>query len=800
MLNDFRFAARLLRKSPGFTAIAVAAIALGIGANTAIFSVVNGVLLKSLPYRDPDGIVMVWERNLPRDRKTNSVGPANFLAWRDENHVFEQIAASTPSFGVNLTGAGDPVEVRTQLVNAEFFSILGVNAELGRPFTREEDEKDADVVVISHRLWQQRLKAQDIIGKSITLNGRSQTVVGVMPAGFYFRDRTIDVWEPIGFTAASRQPRGRSLAPIARLKPGVSVAQAQAEMDTIMARLTARWPEFDTGWGVNVRPIEDEITGDVKPALIILLGAVGFVLLIACANVANLLLARATARQRELAVRSALGASRIRLVRQMLAESLLLAVAGGIAGLALAWSGVRLLTTVLGDQVAFPRIDAIGLDARVLAFTAAVALVSGIIFGFAPALTSAAINLTTALKDGGRSGSSGRTGKLRSAFVVVEVALALVLLVGAGLLLRSFARVLSANPGFSADHVMTAQLTLPAAKYDGLAKRAQFFDSLLQRVRLLPGVTSAATVSFLPMNGLGSATSFEVVGQPKPAPGQGPSATIKVIDGDYFSVLGIPLVRGRLFTDRELQTENHSAIISETLARKFFPNQDPIGQHLLVSWNGEGADEIVGVVGDTKMVTMEDEVSPAIYFPYSRTPYTSNTIVVRTASDPLLVASPLVEAVHQIDPDLPVSNLRSMEDVIARSMAQRRVVMVLLAVFAAVALLLATVGIYGVMSYMVSQRTQEIGIRMALGADRSGVVMMVLRQALGLAAAGLAAGLLAAAGLTGLLRTMLFDVKPGDPVTFIGVVTVLLAVAAIATAVPALRATRIDPLTALKAE
>jgi putative ABC transport system permease protein len=800
MLNDFRFAARLLRKSPGFTAIAVAAIALGIGANTAIFSVVNGVLLKSLPYRDPDGIVMVWERNLPRDRKTNSVGPANFLAWRDENHVFEQIAASTPSFGVNLTGAGDPVDVRTQLVNAEFFSILGVNAELGRPFTREEDEKDADVVVISHRLWQQRLKAQDIIGKSITLNGRSQTVVGVMPAGFYFRDRTIDVWEPIGFTAASRQPRGRSLAPIARLKPGVSVAQAQAEMDTIMARLTARWPEFDTGWGVNVRPIDDEITGDVKPALIILLGAVGFVLLIACANVANLLLARATARQRELAVRSALGASRIRLVRQMLAESLLLAVAGGIAGLALAWSGVRLLTTVLGDQVAFPRIDAIGLDARVLAFTAAVALVSGIIFGFAPALTSAAINLTTALKDGGRSGSSGRTGKLRSAFVVVEVALALVLLVGAGLLLRSFARVLSANPGFSADHVMTAQLTLPAAKYDGLAKRAQFFDSLLQRVRLLPGVTSAATVSFLPMNGLGSATSFEVVGQPKPAPGQGPSATIKVIDGDYFSVLGIPLVRGRLFTDRELQTENHSAIISETLARKFFPNQDPIGQHLLVSWNGEGADEIVGVVGDTKMVTMEDEVSPAIYFPYSRTPYTSNTIVVRTASDPLLVASPLVEAVHQIDPDLPVSNLRSMEDVIARSMAQRRVVMVLLAVFAAVALLLATVGIYGVMSYMVSQRTQEIGIRMALGADRSGVVMMVLRQALGLATAGLAAGLLAAAGLTGLLRTMLFDVKPGDPVTFIGVVTVLLAVAAIATAVPALRATRIDPLTALKAE
>jgi len=800
MLQDFRFAARVLRKSPGFTAIAVAAIALGIGANTAIFSVVNGVLLKSLPYRDPDGIVMVWERNIPRDRKTNSVGLANFLSWRDENHVFEQMAATTPVFGANLTGAGEPVEVRTQMVNAEFFSILGVNPELGRPFTREEDDKDANVVVITHRLWQQQLKGRDIVGKQISLNGRSWTVVGVMPAGFYFRDRTIDVWYPIGFTADSRQPRGRSLAPIARLKPGVSVAQAQAEMDTIMARLTARWPEFDTGWVTNVRPIRDEITGDVRPALVILLGAVGFVLLIACANVANLLLARATARQRELAVRSALGASRRRLVRQLLAESVLIAIGGGAAGLALAWSGVRLLTTGVGDQIAFPRIDSIGLDGRVLAFTAAVALLSGIIFGFAPALTSAAVNLNEALKEGGRTGSSGRTGTLRSAFVVIEVALALVLLVGAGLLLRSFARILSTDPGFSADHVMTAQLTLPAAKYDRLAKRTQFWDDLLQRIRVLPGVTSAGTVSFLPMNGLGSATGFEVVGQPKPAPGQGPGATIKVVDGDYFAALGIPLRRGRLFTEAEQQTENRHAIISETLARRFFPNQDPIGQHLLVSWYGEGADEIIGVVGDTKMVTMEEEMYPAIYYPYSRTPYSSNTIVVRSAGSPSLVASSLVQAVHQIDPDLPVSNLRSMDDVIARSMAQRRIVMVLLAVFAAVALLLATVGIYGVMSYMVSQRTQEIGIRMALGADRGEVVGMVLVQALRLAAGGLAAGCIAAFALTGLLRTMLYDVRPTDPITFAGVAAVLLAVAAVATAVPAMRATRIDPLMALKAE
>ena len=800
MLSDLRFAARLLRKAPGFTAIAVAAIALGIGANTAIFSVVNGVLLKSLPYRDPDGIVVVWERNAPRGRQTNSAGPANFLAWRDQNHVFEQMAAVTPTFGANLTGAGEPVEVRTQMVNAEFFPILGVNPELGRPITREEDDADSDVAVISHRLWQQRLKGAHVLGLPITLNGRAHTVVGVMPAGFHFLDRTVDVWLPIGFTAASREPHGRSLTPIARLKAGVSLAQAQAEMDTIAARLTTRWPQFDTGWTTNVVPIGEQITGEVRPALVVLLVAVGFVLLIACANVANLLLARATARRRELAVRAALGASRRRLIRQLLAESVLLAAAGGIAGFALAWGGVRLLTTSLGDQVAFPRIDAIGLDGRVLAFTALVAVLSGVVFGFAPALTSSAVNLNDALKEGGRSGSAGRTGKLRSAFVVIEVALALVLLVGAGLLLRSFARVLTTELGFSADHVMTAQLTLPAVKYDSLARRTQFWEVLLQRIRSLPGVTAAGTVSFLPMNGLGSATSFEVVGRPKPALGESPVATIKIVNGDYFAVLGIPLLRGRVFTDREEQVENHYAVISQALARELFPNQDPIGQHLQVSWNGDSPDEIIGVVGDTKMVSIEEEIRPAIYYPYSRTPYTFETIVVRTAPRPSSVASSLVQAVHQVDDELPVSNLRSMEDVVARSVAERRIIMVLLVVFAALALVLATVGIYGVMSYMVSQRTQEIGIRMALGANRGGVIGMVLKQALLLALIGLGAGLVAALALTGLLHAMLYDVLPTDPVTFGSVAALLLAVAAAAAVVPAVRATRVDPIAALKAE
>jgi putative ABC transport system permease protein len=800
MMADLRFALRLLRRSPGFAFIAVAAIALGIGANTAIFSVVNGVLLKSLPYRDPSGIVVVWERNIPRGRDTNSAAPANFLAWRDGNHVFEQAAATGPVFGANLTGAGDPVEVRTQMVNAEFFPILGVNPELGRPFTREEDERHSDVVVISHRLWQERLKGQNIVGRPITLNGRSQTVVGVMPAGFFFLDRTVDVWFPIPFTAESREPHGRSLIPIARLKPGVSVAQAQAEMATIFARLTARWPDFDTGWTANVIPIQEQITGEVRPALVILLGAVGFVLLIACANVANLLLARATARQRELAVRSALGAGRSRIVRQLLAESVLLSAAGGVVGLALAWAGLRVLIASIGDQIAFPRIDAVGIDARVLAFTAVIALFSGMIFGFAPALTSAAVNLNETLKEGGRSGSVGRTGKLRSAFVVVEVALALVLLVGAGLLLRSFARVLSTDPGFSADHVMTMQLTLPSATYADDARRTRFWQGLLDGIRNLPGVTSAGTVSFLPMNGLGSATSFEVVGQPKPARGQEPVANIRIVNGDYFAVLGIPLRRGRLFTQREQQAENTSIVVSEALARELFPNQDPIGQKLQVSWNGDGPDEIIGVVGDTKMVSIEEQIKPAIYYPYSRTPYTFETVVVRTAGSPFGVTSSLIQAVRQLDAELPVSNMRPMTEVIARSLAQRRVVMALLAVFAAIALLLAAVGIYGVMAYMVSQRTQEIGIRMALGANRGGVIAMVFTHALRLAGIGLVCGLVAALALTGLLRAMLFDVRATDPLTFGLVAAALLAVASFAALLPALRATRIDPLTALRTE
>ena len=799
MLNDVRYALRSFLKAPGFTIAAVVALALGIGANTAIFSVVNGVLLKSLPYRDPDGLVIVWERNLPRDRTTNVASPANFLAWRDENHVFESMAAISPTFGTNLTRAGDPVEVRTQLVNAEFFPILGVNPELGRTFTPQEDDARDHVVVISHRLWQQRLGGRPVTDTPITINGVAQTVVGVMPPGFHFLDRTVDVWVPIGFTAENRIPRGRSLTPVARLKPGVTVRQAQSEMDAISARLTARYPDFDTGWVTSVVPLAAQITGDVRPALYVLLGAVGFVLLIACANVANLLLSRATSREREMAVRSALGADRRRIVGQLLIESLLLSAAGALAGLALAWAGVKALTAV-SDQVTFPRLDAVGIDPLVLVFTAGLAVLSGLIFGLAPALSSASPDLTSALKEGGRGGSSGRSGRARNVFVVVEIALALVLLVGAGLLARSFARLLAADPGFDPQHALTLEVTLPRAKYAGPETRTAFFEELVERARSLPGVTTAGAISFLPITGAGAATGFDVVGQPAPARGQEPVCDVRIITGDYFGAMRIPLVAGRLFTTREEREPNASALINETLARKYFPNQNPIGQHLKVSWNGDGPDEIVGVVGDVKMTSLEDEIRPAVYYPYSRTPYPSQTLILRTAGDPLGAAAGALQLVKTIDPELPVSRLQTMEQVIAASVAQRRILMLLLGVFAAIALVLAALGIYGVMAYMVSQRAREIGIRMALGSPRAVVMRMVVGQAMLLTGAGVAAGLAGAWLLTRLMEQLLFGVAPSDPLTFGAVALGLSAIAALAAAVPGMRATSIDPIVALRSE
>ena len=801
LVQDFRYAARLLLKSPGFAFVAITALALGIGANTAIFSVVNTLLLQPLPYAQADRLAVVWEHNLPRDRKNNVVSPGNFIQWRELNHSFQDLAAVSMTFRTTLTGQGDAAELPVQYVSGTLLRILGVRPQIGRDFMPQDDAPQVGVIAISDRLWRERFGADpSIVNRSISLDGRPNLVAAVMPPGFSILDKDVDVWSTIGLPPAARTPRGRWICVVGRLKDGVSFPQAQQDMAAAHAELTRRYPQFNTGWTANVVPLRQQLTGDVKPALLVMLGAVGFVLLIACANVGNLVLARATARQRELAVRAALGAGRGRLVRQMLAESVLLSVLGAGAGLVLAWWALVALRTTVSQRLPIPRIDQVGIDATVLLFTIGAALLSALVFGIAPALSSAGARLTDTLKDGGRSGSASRGARIRSAFVVVEMALALVLLVGAGLLMRSFAALLHVDPGFDPAHTITIKVSIPAAKYDSGDKQRAFFDQLFEKFDALPGVKSAGGTSFLPLAGLGAATGFEVVGQPKPDPGQEPVTDVRVVTHDYFQAMGVPLLRGRLFDGRDQAGQVRRVIVNRALARKYFRDEDPIGKSIIVSWNDQGADEIVGVVGDVRQQDLETEARATIYWPPARFTYPFMTTAIRTSGDPRSTVKAATAALHELDPNVAAADVRTMDEVIDLSVAQRRLTMLLLSVFAALALALAAVGIYGVISYSVSQRTQEIGIRMALGAPRAAVLRMVVGQAMGLAVIGLVAGAAGAWLLTQFMQKLLFGVTPSDPLTF-GAVSLLLAlVAAIAASVPGLRATRVDPVIALRSE
>jgi len=801
LVQDFRYAARLLVKSPGFAFVAITALALGIGANTAIFSVVNTLLLQPLPYAQADRLAVVWEHNLPRDRKNNVVSPGNFIQWRELNHSFQDLAAVSMTFRTTLTGQGDAAELPVQYVSGTLLRILGVRPQIGRDFLPQDDAPQVAVVAISDRLWRERFGADpSIVNRSISLDGRPNLVAAVMPPGFSILDKDVDVWSTIGLPPAARTPRGRWICVVGRLRDGVSFPQAQQDMAAAHAELTRRYPQFNTGWTANVVPLRQQLTGDVKPALLVMLGAVGFVLLIACANVGNLVLARATARQRELAVRAALGAGRGRLVRQMLAESVLLSVLGAGAGLVLAWWALVALRTTISQRLPIPRIDQVGIDATVLLFTIGAALLSALVFGIAPALSSAGARLTDTLKDGGRSGSASRGARIRSAFVVVEMALALVLLVGAGLLMRSFAALLHVDPGFDPAHTITIKVSIPAAKYDSGDKQRAFFDQLFEKFDALPGVKSAGGTSFLPLNGLGAATGFEVVGQPKPDPGQEPVTDVRVVTHDYFQAMGVPLLRGRLFDGRDQAGQVRRVIVNQALAKKYFRDEDPIGKSIIVSWNDQGADEIVGVVGDVRQQDLETEARATIYWPPARFTYPFMTTAIRTSGDPRSTVKAATAALHELDPNVAAADVRTMDEVIDLSVAQRRLTMMLLSVFAALALALAAVGIYGVISYSVSQRTQEIGIRMALGAPRAAVLRMVVGQAMGLAAVGLVAGAAGAWLLTQFMQKLLFGVTPSDPLTFGAVSLLLAAVAAIAASVPGLRATRVDPVIALRSE
>jgi len=660
--QDVRYGLRSLRKKPGFTLTAVIALALGIGANSAIFSVINGVLLRSLAYREPASIVMVWERSLRGGRSQNSVSPANFLEWKKRSSSFEQIAASWDT-RANLTSGGEPEEIQVQKVSADFFPVLGVPPELGRSFVRQEETPGTEpVVILGHDLWQSRFAGnRAIVGQSVTMSGKNWTVIGVMPPAFHFLNTQIKAWMPLQLDPATDwRKSGRFLRSVARLKPGVSVQQAQAELDAIGKQLESAYPDYNKGWGVNLVAMHEQIVGDIRPVLLVLLAAVAFVLLIACANVANLLLSRAASRQKELALRAALGASRPRLVRQMLTESVLLAIMGGALGILLAYWGIHALIAFAPDNI--PRLNEITIDPRVLLFTFGISLLTGIIFGLVPALQSSRPDLNDALKESARGSSAGNR-VLRNLFVVAEMALALVLLVGAGLMLRSFAQLHQVKTGFETENVLTMRVQLPMAKYGQPQQRADFFKRAEERLAALPGVKSVGAISYLPLTGLATSTSFNLANKPLP-PSESPATEVRPITPGYFTAMGIPLLKGRAFDERN-GANSRVVIINETLARKFFPGQDPIGQQLIVRWEPDFVDEIIGVVGDIKETALEQEPNPAVYWPHPREPYQFMNFVIRSAIDPASLTAAATREIHALDPDQPVADVRTLQQVVA---------------------------------------------------------------------------------------------------------------------------------------
>jgi putative ABC transport system permease protein len=804
--QDIRYGWRMLWKSPGFTLIALLTVALGIGANTALFSVVNAVLLRPLPVAQPGALVNLWGTNPQGGEPRESASFLNFADWRDQSHVFASVAAYTNTFAT-LTGHDTPEAIDGLSVSPELFQTLALQPIVGRAFTAQDTQADNSPIVISQELWQRRFASRsDIVGQAITLDGQPRTVVGVLPAGFRFPFDAVsgkDFWTPLDPNDELNVKRGVGyLNVIARLKPGVTLQQAQAELDTIAHRLAEQYPEHNTGRGVQLVSTYEEVVGGVRTALLVLLGAVGFVLLIACANVANLLLARATRRQREIAVRSALGATRWRVVRQLLTESLLLSLAGGVGGLLLALWGVDVLRSALPEDV--PRVREIALDGRVLAFTLGVAVVTGLIFGLAPALAATRLDVNEALKESGRDAGGWRRNRVRSFLVVAEVALSLVLLVGAGLLLKSFVRLREINPGFKPEPVLTYSVALPTAQYGTPAEQTRFFQQLLTQTASAPGVNATGAIFPLPFSGDNARGNFEIEGQPANQ-GDAPSALSYIISPDYLRALDIPLRKGRGFSERDTASAPRVVLINETLARRYFAGTDPIGRHLVVSSIADldkpATCEIVGVVGDVKHDGLDAEPEAEYYLPYQQSTLPFMTLVVRGMNDkPTALAANARAAVAQLDKDLPLTDVKPMSDWLAASVAPRRFNMLLLGGFALLALCLATVGIYGVMAYAVAQRTHEIGIRIALGAQARDVLRLVVGQGMLLTLIGLGVGLAGAFALTRVLATLLFNVKPTDPLVFAGVTLLLALVALVACYIPARRATRVDPMIALRQE
>ncbi len=803
VLQDLRYGFRMLLKSPAFTVIAIIALALGIGANSAIFSVVNTVLLQPLPFEHPEQLVKVYVTVPKRGALTNPASFLNFADWRAQSQQFEHLAAYSDA-SATLTGADEPEQFRGAVTTGDFFSVLRAQPALGRTYTIEEERPDAQIVVISHGLWKRRFGGDPkIVGQRINLDSRATIIIGVMPEGFQYpldQERT-EFWSPLDPTSDLNKERGASyLNVIGRLRQGATLQQAQAEMTAITGRLAEQYPAENTARGSNLIAMHEDLVGDLKPALLILLGAVGFVLLIACANVANLMLARATSRQKEISIRTALGASRWRVVRQLITESLLLSVMGGALGLLLALWGVDLLVASIPEDI--PRVSEIGLDLRVLGFTAVISLLTGLIFGLVPALQVSKPDLNEGLKEGGRGSTEGaRRNFVRSALVVSEVALSLVLLVGAGLLMRSFMQLRDVKPGFDPHNVLTASVALPDAKYKDEASQAEFFRQLLQRIAAQPGVHSAGAGTPLPLTNNMMMNSFAVEGRPPAAPGERLATHSRIVSPDYLRTMGIPLIKGRIFTERETKESPRVLVVNETFARKFFPNEEALGQHIDLSISDDMKGEIVGIVGDVKHYRLDREPNPECYVSYLQVPTSFMSVVVRGETENTAGLTAIVrDAVRQVDKDQAVSEVRTMEQVLSNSVARRRFNMMLLGIFASVALILAAVGIFGVMNYSVTQRTHEIGIRIALGAQTRDVLKLVVGQGMLLIAIGVALGLAASFALTRVMSSLLYGITATDPITFIGVALVLASVALLACYIPARRATKVDPMIALRYE
>ena len=812
LFKDIRYGFRSLWKRPGFTAIAVITLALGIGANTAIFSVVNATLLRPLPFRDPERVVMIWGF-LPKMAQTADKLPSssgNFVSLHNQNHTLEQLAAFR-SWSWQLTGGSEPELLQGARVSADFFSAIGVAPMMGRTFTPDEDLPNrAPVAIIGYGVWQRHFGAdQNVIGKTMTLTGQTVMVVGVMPRGFQFPGGANmipglqfalqnDVWMPLALTDEEKRQQGNlNLALIGRLKSGVSPNQAQLELRGLQQNL----PLGTVGYTVNVVPLHQQMVGKIRKLLLVLLATVAFVLLIACANIANLLLARATSRQKEIAIRAALGAGRVRLIRQLLTESLLLSLVGGALGFLLAVWGSSLLVSLIPEDV--PRVHEVSVDGRILAFTLLISFVTGVVFGLAPALQAAKLDLNASLKEGLRGTTAGlRENRFRGLLVVSEVAMAVVLMVSASLLIKSFVRLLEVKPGFNPSHVLTMDVqlpNLPPSRYAKEEAQTAFFAQLMDRIKALPGVQGAGSVVTLPLTGAFESTDLIIEGRPKLPSGQEPDADYTTVTTDFFQTLQIPLLKGRQFTARDSKEAPGVIIINDILARSYWPNEDPIGKRFTVGFE-KSPREIIGVVGSIKQTTLDADVRPAMYMPHLQSPNSGMTLIVRTSGEPLALAAAVREQVRALDKDVPVTHIQTMDQVFGASVAQPRFSMLVVGLFAALALILSSVGIYGVMAYSVSRRAHEIGVRMALGARTSQVMQLVLKEGMVLALMGIAIGLFGAFALTRLMATLLYGVGAKDPFTFVSVATLLAVVALIACYIPARRATKVDPLVALRYE